>query len=195
VGILYSFLLQHTETGNANFKHMRDLAAHVLSMTIQAYEATNCRETAKNFMNYVMESQGGHGRPTALLSVRCMSNCLMFLLKSNELAAQFVEKRGFVTLKKLLASECLANEHIAYNVLCSMWILSYHKFALPYFSDYGLNIIELVTKVLDYFNKEKIVRIVCMLFEVSIPLNAFIFFVELKRRPGMYGGSVNGERV
>ena len=33
--------------------------------------------------------------------------------------------------------------------------------------DYTLNIIELVSKVLDYFNKEKIVRIVCMFFDVS----------------------------
>jgi len=38
---------------------------------------------------------------------------------------------------------------------------------LPPLGDYTLNIIELVSKVLDYFNKEKIVRIVCMFFDVS----------------------------
>lgn len=36
---------------------------------------------------------------------------------------------------------------------------------MPPLGDYSLNIIELVSKVLDYFNKEKIVRIVCMFFD------------------------------
>lgn len=52
-------------------------------------------------------------------------------------------------------------------MIASLWILSYHDFALAPLGDYTLNIIELVSKVLDYFNKEKIVRIVCMFFDVS----------------------------
>jgi hypothetical protein len=39
------------------------------------------------------------------------------------------------------------------------------------FTDYSLNIIEDVSKILDYFNKEKIVRIILMLFDVSIVCN------------------------
>ena len=39
------------------------------------------------------------------------------------------------------------------------------------FTDYQLGIIEGVTKVMDYFNKEKIVRIVLMLFDVSADVN------------------------
>ena len=31
-------------------------------------------------------------------------------------------------------------------------------------------IIELVSKILNYFNKEKIVRVICLLFDVSTPL-------------------------
>jgi hypothetical protein len=57
---------------------------------------------------------------------------------------------------------------MAYNVIATLWILSYHEFSFEHFGDFGLNIIELVSKVLDYFNKEKIVRIVCMLFDVSL---------------------------
>lgn len=53
-------------------------------------------------------------------------------------------------------------------MIASLWILSYHDFALAPLGDYTLNIIELVSKVLDYFNKEKIVRIVCMFFDVSL---------------------------
>lgn len=48
-----------------------------------------------------------------------------------------------------------------------MWVLSYHHFSLVHFGDYGLNLIEHTSKILDYYNKEKIVRIVCMLFMVS----------------------------
>lgn len=45
-----------------------------------------------------------------------------------------------------------------------MWILSYHQHSLVHFGDYGLNLIEATSKILDYYNKEKIVRIVTMLF-------------------------------
>ena len=45
--------------------------------------------------------------------------------------------------------------------------MTYHDFAMPAFTDFKLNIIEHVSKILDYFNKEKIVRIICMLFDVS----------------------------
>lgn len=57
---------------------------------------------------------------------------------------------------------------MAYNVIATLWILSYHDFSYEHFGDFGLNVIELVSKVLDYFNKEKIVRIVCMLFDVRM---------------------------
>lgn len=57
---------------------------------------------------------------------------------------------------------------MAYNVIATLWILSYHEFSYEHFGDFGLNVIELVSKVLDYFNKEKIVRIVCMLFDVRM---------------------------
>jgi hypothetical protein len=50
-------------------------------------------------------------------------------------------------------------------VICAIWILSYHNFGIERLADYNLNIIEHVAKVLDYYNKEKIVRIVSMLFE------------------------------
>ena len=73
-----------------------------------------------------------------------------------------------MTLHNLLKTDCLSFDSIAYSVCCCLWILSYHDFAWPYFSDFQLNIIELVTKVLDYFNKEKVVRVVCFLFEVRI---------------------------
>ena len=48
-----------------------------------------------------------------------------------------------------------------------LWIFSYHEWALEYFSNYDLSLVEHVAKVLDYYNKEKIVRIVAMLFQVS----------------------------
>lgn len=45
---------------------------------------------------------------------------------------------------------------------------------MPYLGDYTLNIIELVSKVLDYFNKEKIVRIVAMFFDVRNHLHLIL---------------------
>jgi len=87
-------------------------------------------------------------------------------MKTNELAEIFVEQRqGFTRLAEILRKHCTSNDQMAYNTIATLWILSYHDFAMVYFGDYTLNIIELVSKVLDYYNKEKIVRIVCMLFD------------------------------
>lgn len=52
-------------------------------------------------------------------------------------------------------------------MVCILWILTYHPFALKGFTDYNLMIVESVAKILDYFNKEKIVRIILMMFDVS----------------------------
>ena len=50
-------------------------------------------------------------------------------------------------------------------MICALWVISYHHFALTAFEDYQLNLLEKVCKVLDYFNKEKIVRIILLLLE------------------------------
>ena len=43
--------------------------------------------------------------------------------------------------------------------------MSYHEFSHPFFEDYGTGILEKVSKILDYFSWEKIVRIMLMLFD------------------------------
>lgn len=50
---------------------------------------------------------------------------------------------------------------------CALWILTYHPFAMKHFADYQISIVESISKILDYFNKEKIVRIILMIFDVS----------------------------
>jgi hypothetical protein len=70
-------------------------------------------------------------------------------------------------LLDLLQGDCLRNTQIAYNVLTSLWILSYHKFALKRFApeEFNNNSIQMIVKVLDYFNKENIVRIILLLLD------------------------------
>ena len=46
-----------------------------------------------------------------------------------------------------------------------MWILSYHQFAQRFFTDYKYNLIENVTKIMDYFSWEKIARCILLLFD------------------------------
>ena len=50
-------------------------------------------------------------------------------------------------------------------MIATLWILSYHDFSLQYFEDYTIAIIEKVSKILDFFSWEKIVRIMLMLFD------------------------------
>ena len=68
-------------------------------------------------------------------------------------------------ISNLLDSECLQSHQVSYNVLCMLWILSYHDFTHEFFEDYTMAIIEKVTKVMDYHSKEKIARIMLMLFD------------------------------
>lgn len=93
----------------------------------------------------------------------------------------------------MLQRECVKNGQIAYNVCCALWILTAHDFAIEHFTDFKTNIIEHVSKILDYFNKEKIVRIIMMMFDnlKENPLclehlsmvNALNIVMKLQNRP------------
>lgn len=87
------------------------------------------------------------------------------MLKTNELAREFERSGGFEIFSKMLDTDCTEDHQVAYNVVCALWITSFHPFALKRFEDYNLEIIERAVKVLDYFNKEKIVRVVLLLLD------------------------------
>ena len=71
--------------------------------------------------------------------------------------------------------------------------MSYHKFALPHFQDFKLNVIEHIAKILDFSNKEKIVRMICRIFnnlkdddtclEHLSMINALKLVIKLRNRP------------
>ena len=113
---------------------MRDLAAHILSIFIEALEYKNCTAVAKKFLTHLFDSRKD-------LSVHCYTHCLMYLLKTNDLAEKFTNKGGFNILRELLVNECKEDHRIAYNTCTVLWILSSHKFAMPAFTDFTLNII------------------------------------------------------
>jgi hypothetical protein len=77
------------------------------------------------------------------------------------------EVNGFATLANLLSTQCLRSTQIAYNVICALWILSYQDAGKKCFisEDFNTNIIANIVKILDYFNKENIVRIMLMLLD------------------------------
>ena len=99
------------------------------------------------------------------ISCQAYTSSLLVLLKTNELAKKFTDNQGFNILSNLLETNCLNSGQIAYNVVCTLWILSYHEFTVKHFEDYTIAIIEKVSKILDFFNWEKIVRIMLMLFD------------------------------
>jgi hypothetical protein len=57
-------------------------------------------------------------------------------MKTNELAKDFIDANGFELFSKLLEKECIDDYQIAYNVICTLWVLSYHSFAAPGFEDF-----------------------------------------------------------
>lgn len=73
--------------------------------------------------------------------------------------------KNFGVISKLLEKQCIQHQQVAYNVVALCWVLSYRPETHVFFSDYRMGIIEKVSKILDYFNTEKIVRIMLMLFD------------------------------
>lgn len=69
-------------------------------------------------------------------------------------------------LARLLSSpECQRDAQVSYQVLCLLWVLSYHEFSQAYFESFELEILEKAAKLLDFHNKEKNVRIFLMLLD------------------------------
>ena len=132
IGILNSFIIQNSEKDNAQ----RDLAAHTLSMLIDAYEYDMCKDTARQFLNFLLQQRDDQERK---LSDNAYTTCLMYLLKSNELAREFVDQRGFEIMQKFLQNQCIQDGQIAYNIVCCLWIISYHHFALKGFEDFTVS--------------------------------------------------------
>jgi len=100
-----------------------------------------------------------------MLSKHAYTFCLMYLVKTNELARDFEHNGGFEIFSKMLDNDCTEDHQVAYNVISALWIISFHPFSMRRFEDYSLEIIERSVKVLDYFNKEKIVRVVLLLLD------------------------------
>lgn len=78
--------------------------------------------------------------------------------------------------------------------MCScLWILSYHSFAIQFFQDFNLNVVEHIAKILDFSNKEKIVRMIALIFnnlkndEICLEhlsmINALNLVIKLRNRP------------
>jgi len=155
IGILLNFLISNNDAKNYN----RNTASRVLSMLIEATGFEHCKDHAIDFMNWI------YSFDPSRISAHAYTYSVMYLCKINELAKEFVELNGINKLIELLDRECLSDYQIAYNVLVTLWILSYHDFAIKSFESPTLDLIEKCLKILDFFNKEKVVRITLLLME------------------------------
>ena len=72
---------------------------------------------------------------------------------------------GIKILMRMLHDYGFEDQQLTYNVLISLWILSYHDYARKDFEDLDQMLIEKLLKVLDYFTKEKVVRAFLLLFD------------------------------
>jgi hypothetical protein len=105
-------------------------------MLIEAVEYKNCVNEGRQFLNWLLEQ-----KHDLRVSIHAYTFCLMYLLKTNELAREFVDQSGFALFSKFLEKECIDEHQIAYNVICALWIISYHPFALKGFEDYKVLIL------------------------------------------------------
>lgn len=89
----------------------------------------------------------------------------MTIMRQNELARKFTTQSNMEFLSHLLERPCQADAQVSYQVVCLMWVLSYHSYAEEFFADFNLELIEKAAKLLDFHNKEKNVRIFLMLID------------------------------
>lgn len=158
VGILISFLQR-----SMSIQH-RDIASHILALLIDGEKQyDSIKKHAHDFMNMLVT--GNKNEHSRLVSEHAQTFAIMTLVKTNELAIEFSNVLGFKILHEFLEGACLENAQIAYHVITTLWILSYHENCNQFFEDYSNSIIEKVSKVIDYFSWEKIVRIMLMLFD------------------------------
>lgn len=155
ISILLNFLISNNDAKNYN----RNTASRVLSMLIEATGYSHCDKHAIDFMNWI------YSFDSSRISANAYTYSVMYLCKINELAREFVDLNGIQKLIEMLENECLNDYQIAYNVLVTLWILSYHDFALKSFESPALDLIEKSLKILDFFNKEKVVRVTLLLME------------------------------
>ena len=144
----------------------RDIASHILVLLIDAQKYEKCEKDAKQFLIKITSQQEKGFRPkdNSILSLNALSFALVTMVKTNQLAREFSNVLGFQIMNEFLEGPCLDSPQIAYNIITALWILSYHDFSLKYFEDYSIGIVEKVSKILDQFSWEKIVRIMLMLF-------------------------------
>lgn len=94
----------------------------------------------------------------------------MTILKRNHLARDFSNVQGFKFIDDLLTGPCIQQSNtfapqIAYNTLVILWILSFNDFAIKFFEDDDMELLQKSAKVLDFYSWEKITRILLMLFD------------------------------
>jgi hypothetical protein len=160
VGILNNFLIQSDD----KLEHVY-MVIHIAPILIEALEFKQCQEEAKSLLNWVLKNLANEGKCRNKEFAKAISFCMMYLLKHNELARIFSDHNGFQAISAMLIKAAVSDHQVAYNVICSLWILSYHEFTYKHFEDADLAIIERMIRILDYFNKEKIVRITLLIID------------------------------
>ena len=139
--------------------HQKDTAAKICIMLIEACGYDSFQQKATDFHNWF------HATGLKSLSVLAQSFVITYLVKINELASEFYDMNGIKILMRMLHDYGFEDQQLTYNVLISLWILSYHDYARKDFEDLDQMLIEKLLKVLDYFTKEKVVRAFLLLFD------------------------------
>ena len=104
----------------------RDIASHILVILVDAWKFDKCEQDAKHVLNHI-SNEKNFKNDLPCLSYNALTFALMTLVKTNELANEFATSLGFKILHDLLDGPCMNSPQIAYNVITTIWILSYNE--------------------------------------------------------------------
>ena len=162
--ILNTFL--STNRGDDTLFQHRNMASNIqsiliASMDVTRFEPQDFKTPATTFMTILMEEM----RKPGMISSNALSFSLMMVSKRNYLAKEFSKDQSFVFLSETLEGDCKNDPQVAYNYICLSWILSFHQYTQRFFASHELVLVEKMSKLLDYHNQEKIVRIFLLLID------------------------------
>lgn len=133
-----------------------EAATKIATMHI-AEENRNGREWVR-FLADKLGDRDGSGQKKIKISDHMVMPILVYLLKHDHLAEEFMLNDGFSILRHLLAAYP-TDLQVCYYAILGLWLLSYSPNSYAYFADPKYGLIKLTIEAIQKISREKVLRV------------------------------------
>lgn len=138
--------------------------ARILSVLYTEIDAKLFRKERENFMGILLAKALNQNKRKDV-SEFCIMSCLAHFLKHEDLINIFLKSGGINIITRNFQTNSLSNDlQVMYYTILCLWLLSYDKVSVPYFTHPEHQIVPSVIEVIQKISREKILRVACSLF-------------------------------